>query len=93
MSDILGYWGTGDFAVQIFVKQRHMRPYIYRYYVKNGNVAKAVSINNQENMTKETRLYQSMIAMIQEHRTKPTGEKIRSKSQYNHRRDALLARP
>ena len=57
MSDILAYWGSGDLAVQMFVKQKHMRPSIYRYYMKNGHVYKAMAISNQENMNKDSRLY------------------------------------
>jgi len=32
--------------------------------MKNGNVYKAVCISNQENLTKETRLYKTIIGMV-----------------------------
>ena len=34
--------------------------------MKHGNVYKAVAISNQENLTKDTRVYKSMLAMIQD---------------------------
>ena len=64
IADLMSYWGVYDMAIQQFVKQKHLRPSIYRYYMKNGNVYKAVCISNQENLTKETRLYKTILGLV-----------------------------
>lgn len=64
MADLMSYWGTYNLALQIYIKQKYMRPYIHRYYMKNNNVYKAVCINNQDNMSKEGRFYKNMLSII-----------------------------
>lgn len=65
ISDLMSMWGVQDMAIQQYVKQKHLRPSIYRYYMKNGgNVYKAVSISNQENLTRETRVYKTMLGLV-----------------------------
>jgi len=70
MADLMSYWGSYDMAVQIFIKQKHLRPSVLRYYMKNGNVCKAVAISNQENLTKDSRLYKNMLLMISDYYSK-----------------------
>lgn len=66
IAELLGFWGSYDIAVQAFIKQKHpFRPSLYRCYMnKNGSVYKAVAINNQENVTKDSKFYQSLLQLI-----------------------------
>lgn len=57
LREVQSIWGQYDMAIQIFIKQRFMRPYIFRYYIKNANVYKSVCISNQENLNKTSRVY------------------------------------
>ena len=53
----MNYWGTRDLALQLFVRQRHpLRPQIYRYYMRQGNVYKATVIANQTESKEDHRL-------------------------------------
>eukprot|EP00347_Sterkiella_histriomuscorum_P000612 403375175 len=92
IGDLMSFWGTYDMAIQQFVKQKHLRPSIYRYYMKNGNVYKAVSISNQENLTKDTRMYKNLLGMVfdQFQKTKKSASQ-RPKSSLNlRRRDGII---
>ena len=68
IADLLSFWGSFDLALQSFVKQKHpLRPSIHRFYVnKNGNVYKAVAITNQENVTKDHKMYKTLLQLIEE---------------------------
>ena len=50
MADLISFWGTYNFVLQIYVKQKNMRSYIHRYYMKNSNVYKAVCITNKDKL-------------------------------------------
>lgn len=64
--ELLSFWGGYDLALQAFVKSKHpFRPSIYRFYMnKNGNVYKAVAINNQETVNKDSKFYQQLLSRI-----------------------------
>ena len=66
--ELLCLWGSTDLAVQGFVRQRHpMRPSIYRVFVnRNGHVYKAVAVNNQENITKESKIHKILLQLIED---------------------------
>jgi len=44
--DMQSYWSSVDMAVQVYVKQKHWRPSIHRYYFRNNGVYKACTIIN-----------------------------------------------
>ena len=44
-----------------------MRPSIYRVFVnRNGHVYKAVAVNNQENITKESKIHKILLQLIED---------------------------
>lgn len=66
--ELLSLWGSYDLALQGFVKQRHpLRPSMYRLFVnKNGHVYKALAVNNQDNMTKDSKLHKLLLQLIED---------------------------
>ncbi len=41
IGQVLSLWGNCNFIIQPYVKQKNLRPKVYRYYYKNGNIIKA----------------------------------------------------
>ena len=80
MADLMNYWGSVDMAIQIFVKQKHLRPSIYRYYMKNGNVCKAYAICNHVNINRQSNVYAMIMHLIKEWQQKSYQYKERNEA-------------
>ncbi|CDW75778.1 UNKNOWN [Stylonychia lemnae] len=54
IADALVLWENCDMAIQLFIKQKGIRPKIFRYIMKNGNTIKSFSICNQKNLLNDS---------------------------------------
>lgn len=64
IGDVLGYWGKCDIAIQIFIKQKCIRPKFFRYYMKNGNIYKSLSISNKINLENDSLIFKTIQNLV-----------------------------